>query len=91
MDNPLYITLFDTFFNGYSIESLDIFTVTTLIFGVAVIVNKNPIGALLCLIGLFGTVALYLILCGLSFIGFSYLIVYIGAVSILFLYVSMYY
>ena len=32
---------------------------------------------------------MYLILCGLTFIGFSYLIVYIGAVSILFLFILM--
>jgi NADH-ubiquinone oxidoreductase chain 6 len=43
----------------------------------------------MCLIGLFGTIAVYLILTGLNFIGFSYLIVYIGAVSILFLFILM--
>jgi NADH-ubiquinone oxidoreductase chain 6 len=60
-----------------------------LIFGIAVIINKNPIAALLCLIGLFATISTYLIACGLTFIGFSYLIVYIGAVSILFLFILM--
>jgi NADH-ubiquinone oxidoreductase chain 6 len=38
---------------------------------------------------LFGVISIYLILCGLTFIGFSYLIVYIGAVSILFLFILM--
>ena len=41
------------------------------------------------LIGLFGYVSLYLILIGLHFIALSYLIVYIGAVSILFLFILM--
>jgi NADH-ubiquinone oxidoreductase chain 6 len=41
------------------------------------------------LISLFGTISLYLIIIGLNFIGFSYLIVYIGAISILFLFILM--
>jgi NADH-ubiquinone oxidoreductase chain 6 len=43
----------------------------------------------MCLIGLFGAISVYLIIIGLNFIGFSYLIVYIGAVSILFLFILM--
>jgi NADH-ubiquinone oxidoreductase chain 6 len=43
----------------------------------------------LFLIGLFGSISCYLIMLGLSFIGLSYLIVYIGAVSILFLFILM--
>jgi NADH-ubiquinone oxidoreductase chain 6 len=41
------------------------------------------------LIGLFLTISIYLIILGLSFIGLSYLIVYVGAVSILFLFILM--
>jgi len=43
----------------------------------------------LFLIGLFLALACYLILIGLSFIGLSYLLVYVGAVSILFLFILM--
>lgn len=75
--------------SGYTVEFLDIISVIALFFGIAVIVNKNPIASLLSLIGLFGSIAVYLILSGLTFIGFSYLIVYIGAVSILFLFILM--
>lgn len=75
--------------SGYTVEFLDIISVIALFFGIAVIVNKNPIASLLSLIGLFGSVSVYLILSGLTFIGFSYLIVYIGAVSILFLFILM--
>ena len=41
------------------------------------------------LIGLFSGIASYLIISGLSFIGLTYIIVYIGAVSILFLFILM--
>ena len=44
---------------------------------------------LLFLIGLFSGIASYLITLGLSFIGLSYVIVYFGAVSILFLFILM--
>lgn len=45
--------------------------------------------SVLFLIGLFACISSYLIILGLSFIGLSYLIVYIGAVSILFLFILM--
>ena len=78
--NQLF-AIYDILSNGYTIEYLDILSVIALLFGIAVIVNKNPIASLLSLIGLFASISVYLILSGLTFIGFSYLIVYIGAVS----------
>lgn len=54
-----------------------------------VIINKNPIFAVLCLIGLIGSISIYLIFIGLTFIGLAYIIIYIGAVSILFLFIVM--
>nr|WDW20820.1 NADH dehydrogenase subunit 6 [Valsa mali var. pyri (nom. inval.)] len=45
--------------------------------------------SVLFLIGLFGNVASYLILIGLGFMGLAYLVVYIGAISILFLFILM--
>lgn len=77
------------YFSGYTIEFLDILSIIAVLFGITVIINKNPIGSLLFLIGLFASISVYLILSGLTFIGFSYLIVYIGAVSILFLFILM--
>ena len=79
----------DILSNGYTVEFLDILSVIALLFGITVISNKNPIASLLSLIGLFASISVYLILSGLTFIGFSYLIVYIGAVSILFLFILM--
>jgi NADH-ubiquinone oxidoreductase chain 6 len=75
--------------NGFYSNSLDITSLFIIISGVLIIISKNPIVSVLFLIGLFGGVASYLILLGLNFIGFSYLIVYIGAVSILFLFILM--
>jgi NADH-ubiquinone oxidoreductase chain 6 len=54
-----------------------------------VIININPIISLLYLIALFLSVSLYLIILDVNFVGLSYLLVYIGAVSILFLFILM--
>ena len=45
---------------------------------------RNPIVSVLFLIGLFLSISCYLIIIGINFIGLSYLLVYVGAVSILF-------
>src|ERR1700742_4824988 len=79
----------ETFTNGYTSYTLDILSVLAIICAIFVIVMKNPIVSVLFLIGLFANISFYLILLGLSFIGLSYLIVYIGAVSILFLFILM--
>jgi NADH-ubiquinone oxidoreductase chain 6 len=75
--------------NGYNSEILDIISLLVIFCGIMVIISKNPIISILFLIGLFAGIACYLILLGLTFIGLSYLIVYIGAVSILFLFILM--
>ena len=53
------------------------------------IISKNPVVSVLFLIALFFSIAGYLMFLGLSFIAFSYLLVYVGAVSILFLFILM--
>ena len=84
----LYI-LFESYTNGYKIEILSIFSLSSIINGILVIISKNPIVSVLYLIGLFISIASYLIVMGISFIGLSYLLVYVGAVSILFLFILM--
>jgi NADH-ubiquinone oxidoreductase chain 6 len=79
----------ETFTNGYIASSLDILSLLAIICGIFVIISRNPIVSVLFLIGLFASISSYLIILGLSFIGLSYLIVYIGAVSILFLFILM--
>ena len=75
--------------NKYSIEVLYVLCVFIILCGIYIIISKNPIISILFLIGLFGGISSYLILIGLSFIGLSYLIIYLGAVSILFLFILM--
>lgn len=86
--NSLFL-INETFTNGYISNILDIISLIAILCGVFVIISKNPIISILFLIGLFANISLYLIILGLSFIGLSYLIVYIGAVSILFLFILM--
>lgn len=68
---------------------MEILSLLAILCGIFVIISKNPIVSVLFLIGLFASISSYLIMLGLSFIGLSYLIVYIGAVSILFLFILM--
>jgi NADH-ubiquinone oxidoreductase chain 6 len=79
----------ETFTNGYTIEILDFISIVSIFCGIFVISSKNPIVSVLYLIGLFLSISCYLILLGISFIGLSYLLVYVGAVSILFLFILM--
>jgi len=81
--------LSETFTNGYRSEILDIISFAAVLSGILVITSKNPIVSVLFLIGLFLSIASYLIILGLNFIGLSYLLVYVGAVSILFLFILM--
>lgn len=80
--------LFQAYFN-YNTSFLLIISLTSLLLGLSIIVTKNPILSVLFLIGLFIGIAIYLVLLGLNFIGLSYLLVYVGAISILFLFILM--
>ena len=82
--------LFDeTFTSGLSYDFLSIISVGAIFCGIFVIISKNPIVSVLYLIGLFLNIAVYLMMTGIHFIGLSYLLVYVGAVSILFLFILM--
>ena len=84
-----FLLSYETYTNGFSIEILDILSFISILCGIFVITIKNPIVSVLFLIALFFSIATYLILLGLNFIGLSYLLVYVGAVSILFLFILM--
>jgi NADH-ubiquinone oxidoreductase chain 6 len=86
--NNLFI-LSESYTNGYRVEVLDIISLLSILCGIFVIISKNPIVSVLFLIGLFLSISSYLIILGLNFIGLSYLLVYVGAVSILFLFILM--
>jgi NADH-ubiquinone oxidoreductase chain 6 len=83
------IMLNETFTNGFSYNFLNIISLASVICGLLVITSKNPIVSVLFLIGLFFNIAGYLMMLGINFIGLSYLLVYVGAVSILFLFILM--
>ena len=74
---------------GYSTEFLLLLTIIPILLGIFTIIIKNPIISVLYLILLFSSISCYLILIGVNFIGISYLLVYVGAVSILFLFILM--
>ena len=94
--NPLQLIMInslllinETFTNGYRAEALDLISLASILSGIFVIISKNPIVSVLFLIGLFLSIACYLLVLGINFIGLSYLLVYVGAVSILFLFILM--
>ena len=68
---------------------LDILAIGSILSSVLVITSKNPVIAVIFLIAVFVNASGYLILLGIGFIGISYIIVYIGAVMVLFLFVIM--
>jgi NADH-ubiquinone oxidoreductase chain 6 len=83
----LYI-LYETSF-GFSTNYLTILAFLSLFLGIFIIITKNPIISVLYLILLFSSISCYLIFIGIRFIGISYLLVYVGAVSILFIFILM--
>lgn len=79
----------ETFTNGLSYNLLNVIEFLSILCGISVVVSKNPIVSVLFLIGLFLNIAGYLMMLGINFIGLSYLLVYVGAVSIMFLFILM--
>jgi NADH-ubiquinone oxidoreductase chain 6 len=57
--------------------------------GILVITSNNPVISVLFLISVFLNVAGYLVLLGVAYLGLVYIIVYVGAIAILFLFVVM--
>jgi NADH-ubiquinone oxidoreductase chain 6 len=68
---------------------LDLLTFGSVLSGILVITARSPIISVLFLIAVFVNVAGYLILLGINFIGLIYIIIYVGAIAILFLFVIM--
>ena len=68
---------------------INIIAFATLLSGVFSITSKNPVISVTFLNGTFVLSAGYLILIGVNFVGISYIIVYVGAIAVLFLFVIM--
>jgi len=81
--------VYNSYTNGFNEQGLDIISLLAVLCAIFVITIKNPVSSVLFLIGLFVCMAGYLNMLGLNFIGLSYLLVYVGAVSILFLFILM--
>ena len=70
---------------------IDILAFGTLFSSVLVITSKNPVIAVIFLISVFINAAGYLLIIGVSFVGITYIIVYIGAITVLFLFIIILY
>jgi NADH-ubiquinone oxidoreductase chain 6 len=68
---------------------LDLLTFTSILSAIFVITAQSPIISVLFLIAVFVNLAGYLILLGINFIALAYIMIYIGAIAILFLFVIM--
>nr|YP_009517231.1 NADH dehydrogenase subunit 6 [Myochromella boudieri]AYE93147.1 NADH dehydrogenase subunit 6 [Myochromella boudieri] len=68
---------------------INIFAFGTLLSSVFSITSKNPVISVIFLISTFVQAALYLILIGVNFVGISYIVIYVGAIAVLFLFVIM--
>jgi len=68
---------------------LNLLALGAILSSVLVITSKNPVISVLYLISVFINTAGYLILLGIGFVGIAYIIVYIGAITVLFLFVIM--
>lgn len=68
---------------------IEILSLGAIFSALLVVSSKNPAVSVLFLISMFLNVSGYLVLQGLGFVGISYLILYIGAIAILFLFVVM--
>jgi NADH-ubiquinone oxidoreductase chain 6 len=72
-------------------------TITQILFGFGILftsfsvicLGDSPVLAVVFLIATFVLAAIYLILMGISFIGITYIILYVGAIAVLFLFVIM--
>ena len=68
---------------------LNILAFGAILSSILVITSTNPVIAVIFLISVFFNAAGYLILLGVGFIGISYILLYVGAITVLFLFVIM--
>jgi len=68
---------------------INILAFGTLLSSIFSITSKNPVISVIFLISTFVQAALYLILIGVNFVGISYIVIYVGAIAVLFLFVIM--
>jgi NADH-ubiquinone oxidoreductase chain 6 len=68
---------------------INILAFGTLLSSIFCITSKNPVISVIFLISTFVQAAVYLILIGINFVGISYIVIYVGAIAVLFLFIIM--
>lgn len=68
---------------------LDLLAFASILSSILVITSRNPVVAVIYLISVFINAAGYLLILGVGFIGIAYILLYVGAITILFLFVIM--
>nr|YP_010555499.1 NADH dehydrogenase subunit 6 [Ramaria rubella]UYR22248.1 NADH dehydrogenase subunit 6 [Ramaria rubella] len=68
---------------------LDLLAFSSILSSILVITSKNPVVAVIYLISVFINASGYLLILGVGFVGISYILLYVGAITVLFLFVLM--
>ena len=68
---------------------IELLIINAICSAILVIISKNPVISVVFLISLVLNSALFLIVKGMPFLGISYILVYLGAIIVLFLFVIM--
>jgi NADH-ubiquinone oxidoreductase chain 6 len=68
---------------------IELLIINAIASAILVIISKNPVISVIFLISLILNSALFLIVKGMPFLGISYILVYLGAIIVLFLFVIM--
>lgn len=63
--------------------------ITTVGFALGVLLNKNTVKSAICLVGVMASLAVNYLMMGMEFVAFIQIIVYAGAIMVLFLFVIM--
>lgn len=76
---------------AYSIQDLlfNLFSLTAIACAFTVVTTPNPIHSVLFLVGTFASAGSLLVLFGAEYLGVTFIIVYVGAIAIVFLFVIM--
>lgn len=74
---------------GFADFAFQVFAIATVAWGLGVILSRNPVHSVLCLIMAFISTAGLFVLIGAEYLAFLLIVVYVGAVAVLFLFVVM--
>lgn len=74
---------------GFAQFAFMVFAVATILWGLGVVFARNPVHSVLCLIMAFISTAGLFVLIGAEYLAFLLVVVYVGAVAVLFLFVVM--